>query len=45
MKDTLRQVVLDQQQPQNIRRVERKIDQQLLDGKEILIISGVRRCG
>ena len=45
MKDTLRQVILDQQQPQNIRRVERKIDQQLVDGKEILIISGVRRCG
>ena len=45
MKDILRQVILDQQQQQCDFFVERKIDQQLVDCDEILIISGLRRCG
>jgi len=45
MKDTLRQVILDQQQQEYDRFIERKIDQQLIDCEEILIISGLRRCG
>ncbi|MCL2435895.1 MAG: ATP-binding protein [Lentimicrobiaceae bacterium] len=45
MKEILRQVILDQQQQQYEHSVERKIDQQLVNSGEILIISGLRRCG
>jgi len=45
MKDILRQVILDQQQQPCDCFVEREIDQQLVDCDEILIISGLRRCG
>ena len=44
MKEILRQVILDQQQ-QYGSFVKRKIDQQLIGCKEVLIISGIRRCG
>jgi predicted AAA+ superfamily ATPase len=45
MKNILRQVILEQQKQQYDSSVERKIDKQLIDCKEILIISGIRRCG
>ena len=46
MKEILRQVISDQhQQFSNEFIVERKIARQLINCKEILIISGLRRCG
>lgn len=46
MKDTLRQLIADQQKHSNVQdTVERNIDPKLLRGKEIVVISGIRRCG
>lgn len=46
MKETLKQVIADQRQYTNAQgTIERNIDSSLLKGNEIVVISGVRRCG
>lgn len=45
MKDLLKHIIFDQQERENSAMVEREIDRRLIDSPEILVISGVRRCG
>lgn len=48
MKDLLKQIILEQQEilhAQNKRYVQRYIADEWLQTSEILIISGIRRCG
>lgn len=45
MKDLLKHIIFDQQQRSYSGMVERDIDRNLLKLPEILVISGVRRCG
>jgi uncharacterized protein len=45
MKQLLKQVIADQQELTNEKWVIRKIPQELIDSNEVLVISGIRRCG
>lgn len=45
MKSILKQVIFDQQKFVNDKWVERSIPQSLIDCNEVLVISGIRRCG
>ena len=45
MKDLLKHIIFDQQQRSYSHMVERDIDNNLLKLPEILVISGIRRCG
>jgi predicted AAA+ superfamily ATPase len=45
MKALLKQVIFDQQIFSHDKWVERSIPQSLIDCKEVLVISGIRRCG
>lgn len=45
MKEILRVVLKEQAKPGNLHEVERLIPQELLDVQEILVVSGIRRCG
>jgi len=45
MKQLLKQVIIDQQEINNDKWVTRKIPQLLIDCNEVLVISGIRRCG
>ncbi len=46
MKATIKQVIADQRQYSNAQgTIERSISQKLFKGNEIVVISGVRRCG
>lgn len=44
-KDQLRQVIYEQRQRQLGSTVEREIDSKLIECSEVLVISGIRRCG
>ncbi|MFH2143627.1 MAG: AAA family ATPase, partial [Bacteroidota bacterium] len=45
MKQLLKQVIVDQQEITREKWVVRKIPQLLIDCNEVLVISGIRRCG
>ena len=48
MKDLLKQIILEQHETQHVSRthfVQRHIADEWLETTEILIISGIRRCG
>lgn len=45
MKDILKSVLKEQSKQSNLKEVLRVIPQELLDSQEILVISGIRRCG
>lgn len=46
LKDTIKQIIADQRKYTDaFGTVERNIDQKLLKGNEIIVISGIRRCG
>jgi predicted AAA+ superfamily ATPase len=44
-KDILKQIIFEQQQTTSQNTIERFIDEELISCSEILIISGIRRCG
>lgn len=45
MKDLLKHIIFDQQDRDISDMVEREIDRKLIESPEVLVISGVRRCG
>lgn len=45
MKQLLKQIIVDQQEINHDKWVNRKIPQFLIDCNEVLVISGIRRCG
>lgn len=45
MKELLKRIIFDQRERQLSHTIERDIDQLLIESPEILVISGIRRCG
>lgn len=45
MKSILKQIIYDQQKPETDKTILRHIPQHLIECNEVLIVSGVRRCG
>lgn len=45
MKEILKQIIFDQQERQLVGMINRDIDNSLITSPEILVISGIRRCG
>lgn len=45
MKELLKHIIFDQRERDLSTMVEREIDQRLVLSPEILVISGIRRCG
>lgn len=45
MKEILKQIIFDQQEKRLVGMIKREIDNSLITSPEVLVISGIRRCG